>query len=66
MILSLDGPEKLAAVETAQALLAQRQAQANAAELMLARGEGAKIAADIARAELAAVGDAGLVVPGGH
>lgn len=54
MILSLDGPEKLAAVETAQALLAQRQAQANAAESLLARGEGAKIAADIARAELAA------------
>jgi multidrug efflux system membrane fusion protein len=54
VILSLDGPEKLAAVETAQALLAQRQAQANAAESLLARGEGAKIAADIARAELAA------------
>jgi membrane fusion protein, multidrug efflux system len=53
VILSLDGPEKLAAVETARALLAQRQAQANAAESLLARGEGAKISADIARAELA-------------
>jgi multidrug efflux system membrane fusion protein len=54
VILSLEGPEKLAAVETAQALLEQRQAQSNAAESLLARGEGAKIAADIARAELAA------------
>ena len=54
ILLSLEGPEKLAAVETAEALLAQRQAQSEAAESLLQRGEGAKIAADIARAELAA------------
>ncbi len=54
VLLSLEGPEKLAAVETAKALLAQRQAQSTAAESLLERGEGAKIAADIARAELAA------------
>jgi multidrug efflux system membrane fusion protein len=54
VLLSLEGPEKLAAVETAKALLAQREAQAAAAESLLERGEGAKIAADIARAELAA------------
>ena len=54
VLLSLEGPEKLAAVDTARALLAQRQAQSNAADALLARGEGAKIAADIARAELAA------------
>ena len=54
VLLSLEGPEKLAAVETARALLAQRQAQSSAADALLARGEGAKIAADIAHAELAA------------
>ena len=54
VLLSLEGPEKLAAVDTARALLAQRQAQSMAAESLLERGEGAKIAADIARAELAA------------
>jgi multidrug efflux system membrane fusion protein len=54
VLLSLEGPEKLAAVETARALIAQRQAQSNAADSLLARGEGAKIAADIARSELAA------------
>jgi membrane fusion protein, multidrug efflux system len=54
VLLSLEGPEKLAAVDTAKALLAQRQAQSDAAEALLARGEGAKIAADTARAELAA------------
>ena len=54
VLLSLERPEKLAAVETAKALLAQRQAQSLAAESLLQRGEGAKIAADIARAELAA------------
>ena len=58
VLLSLEGPEKLAAVETAKALLAQRQAQSAAAESLLARGEGAKIAADIARAELAAAAGA--------
>jgi membrane fusion protein, multidrug efflux system len=54
VLLRLERPEKLAAVETAKALLAQRQAQSLAAEALLQRGEGAKIAADIARAELAA------------
>jgi membrane fusion protein, multidrug efflux system len=54
VLLSLEGPEKLAAVETAKALLAQRQAQTRAADSLLERGEGAKIAADIAHAELAA------------
>jgi multidrug efflux system membrane fusion protein len=54
ILLSLEGPEKLASVETAKALLAQRQAQSTAADALLARGEGAKIAADTARAELAA------------
>ena len=54
VLLSLEGPEKLAAVDTAKALLAQRQAQSPAAESLLQRGEGAKIAADTARAELAA------------
>jgi membrane fusion protein, multidrug efflux system len=54
VLLSLEGPEKLAAVETAQALLAQRKAQSAAAESLASRGEGAKISADIARAELAA------------
>jgi multidrug efflux system membrane fusion protein len=54
VLLSLEGPEKLAAIETAKALLAQREAQSAAADALLARGEGAKIAADTARAELAA------------
>jgi multidrug efflux system membrane fusion protein len=54
VLMSLEGPAKLAGIETAKALLAQRQAQFTAADSLLARGEGAKIAADIARAELAA------------
>lgn len=54
VLLSIDAPEKVAAIETATALLAQRQAQSKAAESMLERGGGARIAADIARAELKA------------
>jgi multidrug efflux system membrane fusion protein len=54
VLMSLEGPERLAAVDTAHALLAQRQAQTRAADSLLERGEGAKIAADIAHAELAA------------
>ena len=40
VLLSLEGPEKLAAVETAKALLAQRQAQSLAAESLLAARRG--------------------------
>jgi multidrug efflux system membrane fusion protein len=54
VLLTLEGPEKLAAVETAKALLVQREAQSAAAESLASRGEGSKIGADIARAELAA------------
>ena len=36
VLLSLEGPEKLAAIDTAKALLAQRQAQSMAAESLLA------------------------------
>ncbi len=54
VVMSLEGPEKLAAIETAKAFLAQREAQSAAADSLLERGEGAKIAADIAHAELAA------------
>ena len=54
VLMRLDGPEKLAAVETGKALVAQRQAQSAAAEALAKTGEGAKIAADTARADLAA------------
>lgn len=54
VLMSLDGPEKFAAVETGQALVAQRKAQSDAAEALAKTGEGARIAADTARADLAA------------
>lgn len=54
VLLTLEGPEKLAAIDTAKALLAQRESQSVAAESLASRGGGSRIAADIARAELAA------------
>lgn len=54
VVASLEGPEKLAAVDTGKALVIQRQAQSKAAEQLAKTGEGARIAADTARADLAA------------
>lgn len=54
VVARLEGPEKLAAVDTGKALVIQRQAQSRAADQLAKSGEGARIAADTARADLAA------------
>lgn len=54
VVAALEGPEKLAAVDTGKALVIQRQAQSRAADQLAKTGEGARIAADTARADLAA------------
>lgn len=54
VVARLEGPEKLAAIDTGKALVIQRQAQSRAADQLAKSGEGARIAADTARADLAA------------
>ncbi len=54
VILTLDGPDKAAAVDTAQALLEQRQAEADNVEQLISRGISPKTQANDARSALAA------------
>lgn len=54
VILTLDGPDKEAAVDTAKALLQQRQNEADNAEQLIDRGISPKTKADDARSALAA------------
>ena len=42
VLLTLEGPEKLAAIDTAKALLAQRESQSVAAESLASRGGGSR------------------------
>ncbi|MAY61328.1 MAG: efflux transporter periplasmic adaptor subunit [Rhizobiales bacterium] len=54
VILTLDGPDKEAAVDTAKALLQQRQNEADNAEQLISRGISPKTKADDSRSALAA------------
>lgn len=54
LILRLDAEEKNAAVETARALLVQREAEATASERLAKSGSLPKLQADVARSALAA------------
>jgi membrane fusion protein, multidrug efflux system len=54
VVLTLDGPDKAAAVDTAQALLEQRQNEADNVEQLISRGISPKTQANDARSALAA------------
>jgi membrane fusion protein, multidrug efflux system len=54
LVMRLDAEDKLAAIQTAEVLVAQRQAQADAAEQLVKGGNAPKLQADQARSDLAA------------
>ena len=54
LVMRLDSEDKVAAVEMAEALVAQRQAEADAAESLVKSGNTPKLQVDQARAELSA------------